>query len=267
MRKILQLITLTAVVIMLAACNSTEYYNVGVSFYPMDELVKLIEDDMKEAGFPINIVHSSDSIVPNHLLKNKDLDVNLVQHELYMDDFNEHNDANLVVIQPIYFATFSIFSSIYESIEDIPTDQEVVITIPNDVTNTRRALHLLYLAELIDLPADKVYNATVEDVLETSRINFKFDLVPLTSLSQRYRETKLGIMYPTYAKDLQLVGDAERIFLEPLTEHTKKFAISAVSRSDNKDSDFINKFIELITQDKVRDYLLENYDWAASPAF
>ena len=38
--------------------------------------------------------------------------------------------------------------------------------------------------------------------------------MPLTSLAQRYTETGLAIMYPTYAISLELVGDEERLFIE-----------------------------------------------------
>lgn len=268
MKKLLSYLLVLLGGIILTACNTTKYYYIGVSFYPMDELAELILDDLKEAGFPTKInYYSNDYVTPNHHLKNNEIDINLIQHELFMNEFNSNENANLVIVQPIYHAIFALYSSEYESVEDIPLNEEVTLTIPNDVTNIRRALYLLNISGLIELPEDKLYNASISDVLPTSKINFTFDQVPLNTLSQRYVETKLAIMYPTYARDLQLVGDQDRIYLEPQTDFTNMFAISAVSREDNRDSEFVLKFIELITQDKVRDYLINNYSWAAQPAF
>src|SRR5690554_6781376 len=262
MKKVFAVL-LASLLLLLTACTSGDKYYIGVSFFPMDEVVELIEEDLKDAGFNVKIIYySNDYVTPNVQLKDKEIDINLIQHFYFMEEFNEAQNANLVLAQPIYHATFALYSPEYTNVLEIPTDEKVTITLPNDATNLRRAINLLYLAELIDLPEDKVGNATLDDILPTSRVNFNFDLVPLNTLSQRYLETGLAIMYPTYALDLNLEGDEQRLFVEPQTDFTNGFAISAVAREDNIDSEFIQKFIELVTQDKVRDLLVEKYSWA-----
>lgn len=93
------------------------------------------------------------------------------------------------------------------------------------------------------------------------------DQVPLTSLAQRYTETGLAIMYPTYAKSLELVGDEQRLYVEKQDDITEGYAISLVSRDDNKDSEKIKALIKHVTSEKVRQFLIDEYSWASNPAF
>ena len=74
-------------------------------------------------------------------------------------------------------------------------------------------------------------------------------------------------MYPTYAKSLELVGDAERLYVEKQDDVTPGYAISIAVSNEDKDSAKIKLLIDLVQTEKVRQFLIENYSWASSPAF
>lgn len=270
MRKRLLALLLVVVIAALAGCKSantpdSNEINVGVSFYPMKDILLLIEDDLKAEGYTLNIHEFSEYQTPNNLLKNKELDANMIQHDYFLQAFNESNDSDLVTVQPIYHATFALYSKDYTELEEIP--EGASITLPDDATNVSRALHLLSQAGLITLKDGKTVGLTVEDI-ESNPKNLQFeDRVPLTSLAQRYSETGLAIMYPTYARSLELEGDEQRLYVEEQDDVTEGYAISLVARSDNKDSDGIKALIDHITSDKVRQFLIDEYNWASSPAF
>lgn len=271
MRKKLLALLLVVVMVSLAGCKSPETtidnneINVGVSFYPMKDILLLIEGDLKADGYTLNIHEFSEYQTPNNLLKNKELDANMIQHDYFLQAFNESNDSDLVTVQPIYHATFALYSRDYTTLEEIP--EGAGITLPDDATNISRALHLLSQAGLITLKDGKTVGLTIEDI-ESNPKNLQFeDRVPLTSLAQRYSETGLAIMYPTYARSLELVGDEQRLYVEEQDDVTEGYAISLVARSDNKDSDAIKALIDHITSDKVRQFLINEYSWASSPAF
>lgn len=96
----------------------------------------------------------------------------------------------------------------------------------NDATNSSRALYLLSQAGLLTFKDNKAIDLTLDDI-ESNPKDLKFeDAVPLTSLAQRYTETDIAIMYPTYAKSLELVGDAERLYIEKQDDVTGGYAIS-----------------------------------------
>lgn len=270
MKRILLLFTALVISISMIGCKKTAIeedneIKVGVSFFPMKEILTLIQDDLKEEGYDLVIEEFSDYQTANNLLKEKELDANMIQHDYFLQLFNESNDADLVTIQPIYHATFALYSKDYEELEEIPNGTS--ITMPDDATNFGRALYLLGQAELLTFKDNKTIGLTIDDI-ESNPKDLKFeDQVPLTSLAQKYTETGIAVMYPTYAKSLELVGDEQRLYVEEQDEVTEGYAISLVSREDNKDTEKIKALIEHITSDKVRQFLIDEYSWASVPAF
>jgi D-methionine transport system substrate-binding protein len=239
--------------------------NVGVAFYPMKDILLLIEDDLAEEGFDLVINEFSDYQVPNNLLQNGELDANIIQHDYFLQIFNESNDADLVTVQPIYHATFALYSRDYVSLDEIPEGSS--ITMADDATNFSRSLYLLGQAGLLTFNEGKTTGLTLEDIASNPK-NLQFeDKVPLTSLAQRYSETGLAVMYPTYARSLELVGDEQRLYVEQQDDVTEGYAISLVARNDNRDSEKIQALIKHITSDEVREFLIDEYSWASKPAF
>lgn len=264
-----KLLSILVVLLVLVGCSSKQAENdvldVGVSFYPMKDLLLLVEDDLKEAGITLNIHEFSDYQTTNNLLKDGELDANMIQHHYFLQAFNNANDADLEVIMPIYHATFALYSVNYTELDQIPDN--ATITLADDATNLSRSLYLLDQAGLIEVDKEKSTSLTLDDVVSNPKNLILTDQVPLTSLSQRYVETELAVMYPTYARNLELEGDEQRLYVEVADEVTEGYAISLVSRSDNKDEEKIKKLMDALNSDKVRDYLIENYDWASTPAF
>lgn len=270
MKRVLLILTVLVLSISLIGCQGTASEDnkeivVGVSFFPMKDILLLIEDDLKEEGYDLRIEEFGDYQTPNNLLKDKELDANMIQHDYFLQSFNKSNGANLKTIQPLYHATFALYSKNYKTLEEIPSG--LSITVPDDATNFSRALYLLGQSGLLTFKDNKTIDLTVDDI-ESNPKDLKFeDQVPLTSLAQRYSETEIAIMYPTYAKSLELVGDEQRLYVEKQDSVTEGYAISLVSRDDNKDSEKIKALIKHITSDKVRQFLINEYSWASSPAF
>ena len=272
MKKFLLVLSIAVLGVFAVGCQANspqeqedKVIDVGVSFYPMKDILELIKDDIEAEGYELNINEFTDYQAPNNLLKNKELDANMIQHDYFLQSFNKANDANLVTVQPIYHATFALYSKDYTSLDQIPDGSS--ITLPDDATNLSRALYLLGQAELLTFKDGKTTELTLDDIESNPKNLVLDDQVPLTSLAQRYTETGLAIMYPTYAKSLELVGDEQRLYVEKQDDVTEGYAISLVARDDNKDSEMIKVLIKYVTSDKVRQLLIDDYDWASSPAF
>ncbi|WP_422486475.1 MetQ/NlpA family ABC transporter substrate-binding protein [Gudongella sp. DL1XJH-153] len=270
MKKVILILTIFVLSVSVIGCSSNDSpedneINVGVAFYPMKDILLLIEDDLEEEGYDLKIHEFADYQAPNNLLDNEELDANMIQHDYFLQSFNESNNSDLVTVQPIYHAIFALYSRDYESVEDIPEGS--TITLPDDATNLSRALYLLGQAELLTFKDNKTTGLTIDDI-ETNPKGLKLDdKVPLTSLAQRYTESGLATMYPTYARSLELVGDEQRLYVEKEDSVTEGYAISLVAREDNKDSEKIQALINHITSDEVRQFLIDEYSWASNPAF
>jgi len=233
----------------------------------MPEIVDLIKDDLLTQGIKIEQVQMDYNVL-NTPLYNGEIDGNMIQHQYFMEFFNQANDSNLVIAQPIYHSKFALYSSVYDSLEDIPNG--TTIYVPEDVVNLPRALILLDALELISLSAGVDVFATLDDI-ESNPRNLVFEPRSLGTTSSAYHSdgSKLAIMYPTYARDTnnQLMDDSQVLAYEELNDLTRTYAISFVTRANNLNDPRIQTFIEYLTSQKVRTWIEENYGWAATPAF
>ena len=80
----------------------------------MTDMFEIVKPLLKEDGIDMEIVILSDNVQPNSALANKEVDANFFQHPPYMEQFNEANDANLVVIQHVYHAILGAYSNKHE---------------------------------------------------------------------------------------------------------------------------------------------------------
>ena len=73
-------------------------------------------------------------------------------------------------------------------------------------------------------------------------------------------------MYPTFARSLDLTGDAERLYLEERNELTNAYAVSYAVNAQDLEDPKTQAVIEALQSDAVAQYLTENYAWASTPA-
>src|SRR5690625_3181075 len=170
MKKMFLIFTTLLLSIILISCSASikeDEIHVGVAFYPMKDILLLIEDDLKEEGYKLKIQEFSDYQVPNNLLDKKELDANMIQHEYFLNEFNKANKTTLKIKMNIYHATFALYSSLYKSLDDIPDGSE--ITLPNDATNLTRAFYLLDQSGLIKLKDNNKNILKKNDILENNK--------------------------------------------------------------------------------------------------
>lgn len=274
MKKLLAL--LAVLVLMLAACgnsddaatteetpesNETTTLKVASLIPPMTEILELVKPTLAEEGIELEVVVLGDNVQPNAALAAEEVDANFFQHVPYMEEFNRSNDANLVPITPIYFANYGVYSKEFESIEELPDG--ATVTIANDISNIDRSLSLLAQHGVITLGEKQDNYYTQADITENPK-NLVFEEVDLLMLARTYDDADAVVMTPAYAAPLGLTPKSDAL----LTEGTENdFAITLVAREDNKDDAAIQKLAEVMTSDAVREFLEENYDETAIPAF
>lgn len=229
---------------------------------PMIDILKLIEEDLKKAGYKLEIMEVSDNVQANVALQNKEVDANFFQHEPFMEQFNNGNNADLVKLTPIYNALVAFYSKDYNNIEELP--EGAVVAIPNDPTNKARALRLLAKGELIELKDPESYEVDLKDIAKNPK-NLEIKEWGLLNLNEAYQESDLTFNYPTYIEALDLKPEVDGLLMEE--ESDQIFAITVAAREDNLDSEKIQKLKELITSDKVKSFIEEKLKGHARVAF
>lgn len=252
MKKIISLLTVLFVtVVALNGCATKEDKVIKVASHinPMPKMLELIQEDVAEKGYTLEIVSVNDNVQANAGLLNKEFDANFFQHAPYMMMFNEQNNGNLVAVQPIYDAIVGFYSKDLASIDHL--SDEAVIAIPNDPTNEARALRLLAQANLITLKDGVGYKANTEDIIDNPK-NLEFLKVGLLNLNSAYEETDMVFNYPAYIGKIGLTPMEDALILE---EGDRHFAIQLVAREDNKDSQGIQILKEALTNQKIADFI------------
>jgi len=269
MKKLLPILLVLAM--FLAACGgkdektseqaeSKKEIKVASLIPPMTDMLELVKPLMEKDGYDMKIVVLSDNVQPNQALKDKEVDANFFQHPPYMKQFNEANNANLVVVQPVYEAPLGAYSKKYDTLDELPDG--ATIAIPNDSSNIARSLKLLEIGGLIKLKEGAGLDATQKDIVENPK-NIKILEVDLLMLARSYEDVDAVTMLPAYAEPLGL-NPAEDSLIE---EGESDFPISLIAREDNADSEAIQALAKHLSGPEIAKFLKENFPTTYKPAF
>lgn len=164
MKKFITLILIGFIALVLAACGSNESDSTeetgekdkitfGATTGPYSDMVnKAIKPLLEDKGYKVENIEFSDYIQPNNALDNGDIDANLFQHKIYYEAFAKDNNMDLSELIIVPTAPMGLFSSKYDSVEDI--EDGSTITIANDPVNLARTLIMLVDEGLITISDD-----------------------------------------------------------------------------------------------------------------
>ena len=260
--------------LLLSACGNNEETSSGTNgqsenktlkvaslIPPMTDILEVAKPLLAEQGIDLEVVVLGDNIQPNAALAEGEVDANLFQHQPFMKEYNEANNANLVAIQEIYYPNFSIYSKTYDGWDALP--EGAVLALPNDASNIDRTLQLLAQNNVLTLGEKKDTYYTYNDITDNPK-KIEFKEVDLLMLARMYDEADIVAMYPAYAKPLGLTP-SEDALLQELPGND--YAIQLVAREDNQNDEAIQKLKKAVTSEEVRSFLEENFKETSIPAF
>lgn len=218
---------------------------------PMTDVVKAAGEAI-EGDYEVELVEVGDYITANTILNSGDVYANFSQHIPYMETFNEGNDGTLVGVQPVYNFLIAFYSKTLDDIADLPDGATVAI--PDDPSNTGRALKLLAAHDVIALdPAVDPYDATVKDVVDNPK-HVEFLQVPIASLNAAYEEADLVFQWPSHIIALGLTPQKDGL----ITELDDRFALNLVVQQKDADSAATAALKKAFTSDQVREVIEGN---------
>jgi len=273
MKKWISILLITLLTLSIVGCSKgtneangntqkeTEVIKIGVTPEPHGRIVELIKDDLKEEGIEIEIVEFTDYVTPNLALNDGDLDANFFQHEPYLNDFIKENNVDLVSIGAVHIEPMGLYSSKYESIDQIENGAEIAI--PNDATNGGRALLLLEKAGLIKLDDKAGVLATEKDIVDNPK-NLKFTPLEAAQLPRVLQDVDGAVINGNYALEAGLTPTKDAIFLE---DKDSPYANIVAVRKGEENEEKFKKLMEALQSDKVKKFIEENYEGGVIPAF
>ena len=204
--------------------------------------------DTETTGIHISneIIEISDIVTPNTAVDEGEITLNVFQHSIYLNNFNEEHGTHLTYVTEIPTAGMGIFSDKYDKLEDLP--KGATIAIPNDVTNTARALRVLAQTGQIELD-QSVEQATVTvDNITSNPNEYVFEEMNPEVLPNILDSVDAAIIngYFAIAADLDLSTD---LYNEQVTEGY--INVIAVREAD-KDSELTKTIDRIVHSDAFR---------------
>lgn len=262
MRKILLLLT----VLLVAACGRDEkeekntILRVG-STYPLIEIFNEVSDDLKEEGITLEVVEFNDYVTPNIALDEGELDANLFQHLPYLKGFNKNKGTDLTPIGNVLLAPIGIYSERYRAIDELPTGAEFGIS--NSPVDQGRCLLILQSAGLIKLDPSKGIKADLTDITENPK-KLRFRVLDAAMLARALGDLDAAFINGNFAVQAGLKPATDTIYREGTDSPYVNVVAVKKGREDDKN---LQKLVEAIHTEEVREFIKNNFDGAFVPAF
>ncbi|MDN6874419.1 MetQ/NlpA family ABC transporter substrate-binding protein [Pseudomonas citronellolis] len=244
-----------------ASVNANEKLVVAATPVPHAEILELIKPTLAKEGVDLEIKVFTDYVQPNVQVAEKRLDANYFQTKPYLDNFNKGKGTDLVTVTGVHVEPFGGYSKKYKSLAELPDGATVAL--PNEGSNSGRALLLLQKAGVIKLKDPSNALATPKDIAENPK-HLKFKELESALLPRVLDQVDLDLINTNYALEAKLNPVKDALILE---DRNSPYVNYLVARPDNKDSDALKKLSAALTSPEVKAFIEKKYDGAVIPAF
>lgn len=233
----------------------------GVTAGPHAEVMEEVAKEAAKQGITIKIIEFNDYVQPNKALAEKDLDMNSMQHQPYLDNVVKKQGLKLTSIGKTIILPMAVYSHKYKDIKEVADGAKV--TIPNDPTNGARALLLLQQAGLIKLKNGNSVDASVPDVTENPK-NLQFVELDAAQIPRSLDDTDLACVNTNYAIPAGLNPQKDSILVE---SKDSPYANVMVVREEDKDNATYQKVLAIYQSEPIKKFIADHFQGTILPAF
>lgn len=262
------LLTLAASALLLAACGQGAApasgpdapLLVGATAVPHAEILEQVKPLLAAEGVNIEIKVFNDYVQPNTQLAERRLDANYFQTKPYLDEFNAARGSDLITVAGVHVEPLGLYSRKHKALADLPNGAQVVL--PNDASNTGRALLLLQAAGLITLADPQNPLQTVRDIA-TNPKGLKFQEVEAATIPRILPQVDGAVINTNYALDAGLKPKTDALQLEGADSPYVNYL---VARPDNQNDPRIQALAKALRGQAIKDFIASKYEGAVIPA-
>ncbi|WP_072312950.1 MetQ/NlpA family ABC transporter substrate-binding protein [Agrococcus sp. Marseille-P2731] len=214
------------------------------------------EEAAEAEGIELDIVDFTDYNQPNPAVSEGELDINQFQHIIYLANYNTQAGDDLQPIGSTATYPIGLYSSQYESVEEIPDGAEVIV--PNDDTNQARGLLVLQSAGLVALEEGGTPYSTVDDIIEEeSRVTVSAVDAAITATS--LPDVAAAIVNNDFLTDAG-IDPADAIAQDdPADPAAQPYINIFATTAENADDEVLNRLVEIFqTNEEVQAGALES---------
>jgi D-methionine transport system substrate-binding protein len=236
---------------------------VGVNPVPHGEILQYVKDNLAaQAGINIEIVEFTDYVQPNRALAENQLDANYFQHVPYLEEEKAAKGYKFTALQPVHIEPLGAYSKKVASLADLP--EGATVAIPNDPSNSGRALNLLAANGLITLKDGAGVKATQRDITGNPR-KLEFKELEAAQLPRSLDDVALAVINGNYALEAGLTPATDALALESGADNP--YANLLVVRTGSESDPRVVKLEELLRSPEVKKFIEEKYQGGVLAAF
>lgn len=254
---------LTLFLALAAVTGYGQTLTIAASAVPHAEILEFVKPQLRAEGVDLRIKVFTDYVQPNLQVQERQLDANFFQHKPYLEDFNREHGTHLVVVpgSAVHVEPFGAYSKKIHNVAQLRDG--AVIAVPNDPSNSARALLLLQKQGLIKLkdPADIL--ATAHDVIFNPR-HLKIRELEAATLPRVLDDVDLALINTNYALAAGLEPTRDALFIEGADS---PYANLIAARQDNVGSPALRKLVEALRSLAVKKFIQDKYHGAVVATF
>ncbi|MGY1552192.1 MetQ/NlpA family ABC transporter substrate-binding protein [Microbacterium sp. A588] len=223
---------------------------VGALPVPAGDMLKWVSENLaEEKGLTIEWQEFTDYNTPNPALSDGSIDANLFQNSTFLDTYNTQAGDELISLGDIYLPAAAFYSEKIDSLDELK--KGATVAIPNDPTNEGRALELLAAEGIIEI---KDNATTITDITDNPK-DLKFVEIENASLALALPDNDAAFVTASFAIPAGL-SDEQAILLEGTDS---KYYNVLATRPELKDDPRIVALIELLNDDRTKEFILETW--------
>lgn len=240
------------------SATTKEIIKFGTCPGPYGDMIKYaIKPGLEEKGYKVDIIEFSDYVQPNLALGKGEVDANMFQHSVYLENFKTEHNLELSNLINIPTVGLGIYSDKCTDISQVA--EGATLTVPNDVTNLRRALKEAQNAGLLTIDETADATSFSEKNMKDNPLNLVITPVEAAQLPRTLQSSDLAAIPGNYALSAGIDLDSA-IYKEVLAEEMKN--VIAVQTKD-LDSQFVKDIVEVVESEGFKD-IIESSDYAFS---
>ncbi|MDR1881694.1 MAG: methionine ABC transporter substrate-binding lipoprotein MetQ [Prevotella sp.] len=263
MKIINRIAAIFTLVMLLASCggskrNDPNHIKAGVASGPEFIIAETAAKVAKEKyGLEVELVQFSDYIMPNTSLDQGDIDVNIFQTRPFLDEQVMRHGYKFAVAGNTFIYPMAAYSKKIKNLDELQNGSTIVI--PNDVSNSGRALLLLQKAGLIKIK-DSVTVPRLVDITENPK-NLHILELEAPQLPRVLDDAKvsLSVINNNFAGQAGLLLK-DGVFAE---DRDSPYVNLIVVREENKDDEKVRKFVKAYQSEEVEKIAAEVFKGGA----
>lgn len=246
----------------LLSAHAADNLTIAATPIPHAEILEFVKPRLAKEGVNLQVKVFTDYVQPSVQVNEKRLDGNFFLHQPYLDEFKKsHKNDIQVAVAKVHVEPFAAYSTKHKKVADLPDGATVAI--PNDPSNSGRALLLLERQGLLKLKDVKNASATKKDIIANPK-NLKIRELEAATLPRVLGQVDLALINTNYAIAAKLNPVKDSLFIE---DGKSPYANLLIAREDNKDSAAMKKLVAAMTSPEVKQFIEEKYKGAVVPAF